>query len=73
MREINVMGLTVRRIGESTVLTDAPNYITVGVPKDGDGGPRIAFRGTWDDCDDYADRNDSPDNYERYYIAEVLS
>jgi hypothetical protein len=61
-----------RRIFPESEISDDKTYIVVGVPKDGDGDKREAFRGSFDDCDDYASRNESPDNYERYYVAEVV-
>jgi hypothetical protein len=64
-------GITVRRIGETTLLDDAKEYVALGMPKDRDGDPRIAFRGTYDEAAAYAEQNESPDNYESYEIREV--
>lgn len=72
MRERKVDGETIKRIGETTVLSEDKEYVVVATYKDGDGDPYIKTRGTWDECDGYADRNDSPDNPERYYVAEVV-
>lgn len=73
MIKYRVAGLNVRAVGPSSLLSEDPIYVTVGKPKDGDGDPRVAYRGTYDACAEYAERNSSPDNYERYDIAEVLS
>lgn len=73
MRIETVNGVAVRRIGEMTLLDDTKEYVVVGTPKDHDGEPRIAFRGTYDDAAEYAERNESPDNYERYHVAEVTT
>lgn len=73
MHKYRVGGLNVRAVGPSSLLSEDPIYVTVGKPKDGDGDPRIAYRGTYDDCSEYVERNSSPDNYERYDIAEVLN
>lgn len=72
MHKYRVEGLNVREVGPSSLLSEDPIYVTVGKPKDGDGDPRIACRGTYDECADYVERNESPDNYERYAVAEVL-
>jgi len=69
---LSIGGKTVRRIGTLTPLNDESEYVVIGKPKDGDGDPRIAFTGSYDDAADYAVRNDSPDNYERYEIGEVV-
>lgn len=58
-----------KRITMVTPLTEDDNYVVIGVGKEGD-GERVAFSGTYDDCEHYAQRNESPDNYERYYVAQ---
>lgn len=45
-----------------------------GIPKVGDMTDRrglARFTGSWDEADDYAQRNASPDNPERYVIRDV--
>lgn len=67
-----VEGLNLKRVFPESLLNEADDYVVVGVAKDGD-GMRIAYRGCWDDADAYMLRNESPDNYERYYLAEVIT
>jgi hypothetical protein len=59
-----------KRIHPESPISDDQTYCVVGTPKDGDGDRRVALVGTFDECLDYADRNDSPDNYERYAVHE---
>lgn len=72
VREESIGGVIVSRVGMGTVLDDAKSYVVIGTPKDNDGEPRIAFTGSYDEAADYAERNESPDNYERYAIGEVV-
>jgi hypothetical protein len=67
-----VTGVAAKRIFPESRIDDELEYVVVGVPKDRDGGPRIAFRGSYDDSAAYAERNESEDNYETYYVAEVV-
>ncbi len=60
-----------RRVGETTLLNDSSNYAVIGVSKD-DRSEHLALTGTYDECDAYAQRNESPDNWERYYVAELI-
>ena len=75
MRAQEVGGLTLRRVHLDTLLDDAKEYVVVGTPKDmpGFNSARIAFRGTYDEAAAYAERNESPDNYERYHVSEVIA
>ena len=61
-----------KRIWPHTEISDDREYIVIGEDKEEYGVTRVAFRGNFDDCDDYASRNESPDNYERYYVAEEV-
>jgi hypothetical protein len=63
-------------IYEHTLLSEEPIYTVFGIPKDrsddmtdGRGQPkRGATDVTYDEAADYAERNESPDNNERYVI-----
>jgi hypothetical protein len=57
------------RVTMTTLLTEDANYAVLGVDKEDRNCTRVAFTGTYDDCADYAERNESPDNYERYYVG----
>ena len=65
--------MTYQRVHEHTLLRDEPVYVVIATWKDGDGDCYVKHGPTtWDECDDYAQRNESPDNAERYYVAEVI-
>lgn len=72
MRTREISGKNILRIGETTLLSDDKEYVVVATYKDGDGDPYIRHTGTYSECADYADRNESPDNIERYYVGEVI-
>jgi hypothetical protein len=57
-------------IPESEIFDDR-EYVVVASYKDGDGTPFVKFRGTYDECAAYADRNESPDNPETYRVHEA--
>jgi hypothetical protein len=63
---------TYKRITEITPLNDSENYAVMATYKDERVEPFVRFRGTYDECADYAERNESPDNNERYFVAEVV-
>ena len=56
-------------VGPTHLIDDSAEYVVVAISKD-DGSCRyVKFRGTYDECADYAERNTSPDNGERYHVA----
>jgi hypothetical protein len=58
---------TYRDVGLSTPLTDADDYIVVAIDKR-ERIERTVLTGTFAECDDYVDRNESPDNPDRYTV-----
>lgn len=65
-----------RRVGLSTLLDDEALYVVIARYKDNPGlnparAEIVKFNGSYDDCAAYAERNESPDNPESYYVAEV--
>ncbi len=64
---------TYKRVTPFTVLDDDKTYVVVARYKDNDGDPFVKFTGTYDECDDYAQRNESEDNVEAYYVAEKVA
>lgn len=72
MRERKAEGVKYTLVGDNTRVDDG-EFLAIGIAKDGDGDDdRIACRGSWDACDEWAERNDSPDNHERYIIGKVV-
>lgn len=68
---------TYRRVGESTVLREGDHYVVMAkIKHELFEQELVKFPTTrtasYDECADYADRNDSPDNDETYYVAEVV-
>jgi hypothetical protein len=63
-----------KRVGEATLLRDEPVYVVMATYKDETVEPFVRWPQAgcagYDDCADYADRNESPDNNERYFVAE---
>jgi hypothetical protein len=64
--------MTYKRVGPSTLLNDDAEYVVMATYKDEAVEPFVKHRGSYDECADYAERNESPDNPERYYVAEVV-
>lgn len=62
-----------KRVGETTIIDDAKSYVVVAYFKDGDGDAFVKHSGSYDECADYAERNESDDNIESYYVAEVVA
>jgi hypothetical protein len=74
-----------KRVGETTLLTDDAIYAVIVNYKDDDGEPHVKERGgapgggfekvtgTYDECADYCERNNSPDNIEVYHVAEKVT
>ena len=60
-----------KRVFPETMLSEDAEYVVMASYKDEPVEPFVKFRGTYDECADYAERNDSPDNSERYYVAQV--
>lgn len=67
------MEVITRSISETTPISDEGTYVVMAAYKDEpDAGRFEKVRGSWSECDDYAQRNDSPDNPERYEVEELL-
>lgn len=66
-----IAGEAFRRMHPSSMLTEG-EYVVLAHYKDEDTKPFVKFRGTFDECADYEDRNESPDNIETYYVAQVI-
>lgn len=62
-----------KRIFPESQISDDKEYVVVAFFKDGDGDSFVKTRGTYDECADYAERNESDDNVEGYYVAEVTA
>lgn len=63
---------TYKRIGDSTPIDADRDYAVMATYKDEAVDPFVKIKGTYDECAEYADRNESPDNNERYYVAELV-
>jgi hypothetical protein len=61
-----------KRIYAETAINDSDNYAVMTTYKDEHVEPFVKTRGTYDDCAAYVERNTSPDNNERYYVAEII-
>lgn len=61
--------MTYARVGETTILHDG-EYVVMATYKDERVDPFVKHRGSYDECAAYAERNESPDNPETYFVAE---
>lgn len=72
-KDVLVRGRKVARVhvdGGVDYEPSAPAFQVVGTAKD-DRSERVAFVGTEEECEEYAERNESPDNYERYSVRPI--
>lgn len=60
---------TYKRLSSESVIDWSATYAVMATYKDEPGEPFVKTTGTWEECDDYVERNTSPDNNERYYVA----
>lgn len=54
-----------------TTRIDSGSFAVIAVVKNEPRSEHVKVEGTFAECDDYAQRNSSPDNYERYYVAKA--
>lgn len=64
--------MTFKRVFPESTISDDAEYVVLATYKDEHVEPFVKFRGSYDECADYAERNTSDDNNERYDVAEVI-
>jgi hypothetical protein len=61
-----------KRVFPETRITDDDVFVVMAIDKEPEPGERpakwVKLTGTWEECDGYIDRNQSPDNPERYEL-----
>lgn len=62
--------MTTKLVTPTTRLRDDATYHVIAIAKDEPSARWTKLTGTFDECADYAERNDSPDNPERYEVHE---